>query len=132
MITGINHVTLAVSDINKSVVFYKETLGLKLLHQWDKGAYFLAGDFWFCLNVDKNIHQNKDCSHVAFSVANDSFVSLDSKIRSSGSKIWKENISEGQSLYFCDLDDNKLEIHVGDWKSRLESMKSSNLEVTIS
>ena len=53
MITHMNHVTLAVKDIEKSFIFYREILGLNPLCRWDKGAYFLVGDFWFCLNVDE-------------------------------------------------------------------------------
>jgi len=33
------------------------------------------------------------------------------------------NKSEGQSLYILDTDGHKLEIHVGDLKSRLKSLK---------
>lgn len=61
MIKSMNHITLAVLDIHRSFIFYKNILGLKPLVKWDKGAYFLVGDgedqnnrFWFCLNVDKN------------------------------------------------------------------------------
>jgi catechol 2,3-dioxygenase-like lactoylglutathione lyase family enzyme len=32
MITGINHHSIAVSDIDKSIAFYRDTLGLKLLY----------------------------------------------------------------------------------------------------
>lgn len=58
MITGMNHITLAVTDIEKSFHFYQDILGLKPLCRWDKGAYFLAGDFWFCLNVDDKREPN--------------------------------------------------------------------------
>lgn len=51
-ITNINHITLAVTDINRSFSFYKDVLGLNPLVKWDQGVYFLIGDFWFCLNVD--------------------------------------------------------------------------------
>ncbi len=51
-ITNINHITLAVTDIHRSFSFYKDVLAFKPLVKWDQGAYFLIGDFWFCLNVD--------------------------------------------------------------------------------
>lgn len=40
MITGINHITLAIKDLNKSFAFYANVLGFKPLVRWDKGAYF--------------------------------------------------------------------------------------------
>jgi hypothetical protein len=40
-----------------------------------------------------------------------------------GDKIFKESFSEGDSLYFLDPDGHKLEIHVGNWQSRIEAKK---------
>ncbi len=39
MLDSLNHLTLAVSDLNRSVAFYHELLGLKLHACWDNGAY---------------------------------------------------------------------------------------------
>ncbi len=39
MLKGLNHLTLAVSDLGRSIAFYQDTLGLTLNAQWDKGAY---------------------------------------------------------------------------------------------
>ena len=69
MITHMNHVTLAVKDIEKSFIFYREILGLKPLCRWDKGAYFLIVDFWFCLNVDEKREPNPCYTHYAFGVS---------------------------------------------------------------
>lgn len=35
MIIGMNHITLAVLDIERSFVFYRDLLGLKPLAKWD-------------------------------------------------------------------------------------------------
>jgi hypothetical protein len=37
--------------------------------------------------------------------------------------IWQVNRSEGPSLYFLDPNGRKLEIHAGDWQTRLAAMK---------
>ncbi|MDF2778462.1 MAG: glutathione transferase [Enterobacteriaceae bacterium] len=52
MLKGLNHLTLAVVDLRRSVDFYQRLLGLELHAQWDNGAYFSCGDLWLCLSVD--------------------------------------------------------------------------------
>jgi catechol 2,3-dioxygenase-like lactoylglutathione lyase family enzyme len=123
MITSMNHITLAIKDINVSFKFYRDLLGLTPLVKWDKGAYFLVGDFWFCLNLDESRLPNSCYTHYAFTVAKNEFEKMAKNIGSSGTKIFKENASPGESLYFLDPDGHKLEIHVGDWQSRIEAKK---------
>lgn len=122
MITAMNHITLAVSDIDQSFIFYRDILGLKPLVKWNKGAYFFVGDskagvagsgFWFCLNVDKARVPNPCYTHYAFTVSEENFNLMAAKIVGSGCKLFKENTSPGESLYFLDPDGHKLEIHVG-------------------
>ncbi len=124
MIIGMNHITLACQDIDVSFAFYKDVLGLKPLVKWEKGAYFLAGDFWFCLNVDDNREANACYTHYAFNVTNDVFDEMSQKIITSGATLFKDNTSPGKSLYFLDPDGHKLEIHVGSWQSRIQAKKA--------
>lgn len=126
MITGINHITIAVKDLKVSFDFYKDVLGFKPLMKHQKGAYFLAGDLWFCLELDQSTRTAPlpEYTHFAFSVKTEDFNLMASQIRNANVNIWKENISEGASLYFLDPDGHKLELHVGNWESRIESIKS--------
>ena len=39
MLRGLNHITIAVSDLERSVAFYIEIAGMKAHVLWDKGAY---------------------------------------------------------------------------------------------
>lgn len=127
MITGINHITLAIKNLNKSFTFYANVLGFKPLVRWDKGAYFLAGDFWFCLNVDANQRPTPCYTHYAFTVTQEQFDEMSKAIIQSSIKIFKENTSPDDSLYFLDPDGHKLEIHVGNWQSRLIAKKSTQV-----
>ena len=123
MLNGINHITLAVSDLEKSFDFYVSVLGMKPEVKWDTGAYLLVGDLWVCLSLDL-ASPAKDYSHLAFSVAASEFDYYCSQLQLSGVKTWKENTSEGKSFYILDPDGHKLEIHVGSLNSRLEKLKS--------
>lgn len=123
-IKGINHITLACTDIERSFRFYQEVLGFKPLVKWDKGAYFLVGSSWFCLNVDSERKPNSCYTHYAFTVNSDDFEYMADKISKSGAYIFKDNSSPGKSLYFLDPDGHKLEIHVGDWQERIEAKKA--------
>lgn len=118
-INGINHITLAISDINQSFAFYKNVLCFKPLCKWDNGAYFLVGEDWLCLNVDENLQPNTAYTHYAFSVDQKNFKEICAHIVASNVIIFKENNSPGDSLYFLDPDGHKLEIHTGNWQSRI-------------
>ena len=129
-ITGANHLTLAVSDVERSFRFYVEVLGLKPLARWSTGAYLTAGELWFCLSQDARARRepHPDYTHFAFSVEAAEFNALSARIRAEGATIWKENASEGASLYFLDPDGHKLELHVGDWRARLQDLRDDPWE----
>lgn len=125
MIDGINHLTLAVGDVERSFRFYHETLTCKPVARWSRGAYLLAGDLWLCLALDDHVRRGSlsEYTHVALTVDAAAFDTLTARLRRSNTPIWKQNDTEGRSLYFLDPDGHKLEIHVGDLHSRLRSMK---------
>lgn len=128
MIKGANHYTISCSNLEKSFNFYKDILGFKPLMKHANGAYFLAGDLWFCLDLGET-SSTQDYTHLSFTVDQFIFKQFSNIIISSGTKLWKENKSEGNSLYFLDPDGHKFEIHVGDWKTRIDHYKSnSNLK----
>lgn len=125
MLTGINHITIASKNINNSFNFYKNILGFKPLCKWNNGAYFLVGNVWFCINYDENTLPTKDYTHIAFDVNQNDFENIKNKIITNKTFIFKDNISEGDSLYFCDPDGHKLEIHVGNWQTRIANKKQN-------
>jgi glutathione S-transferase fosA5 len=133
MITGVNHLTLSVRDIDRSFHFYVDTLGVKPLARWSKGAYLPAGDLWLCLTLDERTRSSPlpEYSHIAFSVSGSQFDDAAARIRASGATIWQDSRREGASLYFLDPDGHKLEIHAGDWRTRLAAMKADPWEAKI-
>ncbi len=132
MITGLNHMTLAVKNIEKSFVFYRDILGFTPLCKWEGSAYFLVGSpdqancLWFCLDRDLQRQETACSTHYAFSVLPDDFKAMSERIIHSGAPLFKENSSPGESLYFLDPDGHKLEIHVGNWKTRIQAKKMNS------
>ena len=133
VITGVNHITPAVRDLDRSYRFYVETLGSRPLARWNKGAYLLVGDLWLCLTLDERTRSSPlpEYSHIAFNVPAARFEDAAASIRASGAAVWQDNRSEGASLYFLDPDGHKLEIHAGDWRTRLAGMKKEPWEENI-
>lgn len=122
MLRGLNHITIAVSDLNTSFDFYTQLLGFNPHARWDAGAYLSLGDLWLCLSCDTAI-PSQDYSHIALDCEADKFNLIAAQLRKAKVVEWKQNTSEGDSLYFLDPDGHKLEIHCGNLQSRLESLK---------
>lgn len=123
MLTGLNHLTLAVTDLARSIQFYQQQLGLRLHARWDNGAYLSCGDLWLCLSVDVQVSEKGDYTHYAFSITASEFAAFVARLQSQGVVVWKNNKSEGESFYFLDPDGHQLEIHVGGLAERLASCR---------
>ena len=125
-VSGLNHVTLAVSQLDRSVRFYRDVLGLTLRAEWDEGAYLEAGTLWLCLSLDPTARTSPhpDYTHLAFDVDGGAFDALSARIEAEA-PLWRNNKSEGRSLYFLDPDGHKLELHVGSLASRLSHYRAN-------
>ena len=76
MIQSINHVTYSVSDIKRSIAFYKKILKATILVESDKTAYFTIGGLWLALNEEKDIPRNEiqySYTHMAFTIDESEF-----------------------------------------------------------
>jgi catechol 2,3-dioxygenase-like lactoylglutathione lyase family enzyme len=124
MVTGINHVTFAVRDLERSFRFYAEILGLRPLARWYRGAYFEAGGDWICLNLDSETRSGplKEYTHLAFTIDAADFDATVAKMQAAGVQSWQENRSPGDSFYFLDPDGHKLELHVATLEDRLKAL----------
>jgi len=125
MLTGLNHLTLAVVNLPRSIEFYMALPGFRLAARWDTGAYLSLGDLWLCLSLDERRAAQKqpDYTHYAFSVGQDDFEAVTAHLRLRNVIEWKSNSSEGNSFYFLDPDGHRLELHVGSLASRLEQCR---------
>jgi catechol 2,3-dioxygenase-like lactoylglutathione lyase family enzyme len=123
-IRGLNHITLAVTNVERALAFYRDVLGLRVATVWDTGAYLEAGSLWLCLSFDSAATNTRgDYTHIAFDVDADDFETLATRVKAQA-RVWKENTSEGASLYVLDPDGHKLELHAGSLASRLAHYKA--------
>ncbi|QXI19485.1 fosfomycin resistance glutathione transferase [Pseudomonas hamedanensis] len=125
MLTGLNHLTLAVRDLNRSLRFYRDVLQLRVEATWDSGAYLSLPGLWLCLSLDplRKTEPCADYTHYAFSVSAADFPVFVQHLRMVDVEAWRDNRSEGASFYFLDPDGHKLEVHVGDLASRLAACR---------
>lgn len=127
MLTGLNHLTLSVSDLAHSVAFYRDMLGLRLHARWDRGAYLSAGDLWLCLSLDEGAASSTGHSytHYAFSISQGDFPAFATRLRTAAVSEWQQNRSAGDSLYFLDPDGHQLEAHAGSLAQRLAACRAA-------
>lgn len=127
MLTGLNHLTLAVTDVERSLAFYTGLLSCKPAATWDAGAYLTLGDLWLCLSLDPAraaALDQPDYTHYAFSIAAQDFDGFCARLLAAGVMAWRRNKSEGDSFYFLDPDGHQLEAHVGGLASRLAACRA--------
>jgi catechol 2,3-dioxygenase-like lactoylglutathione lyase family enzyme len=126
MMGGVNHITFAVRDLERSFRFYVEVLGATPVARWYKGAYVDADGSWICLTLDESVRMGPlpEYTHVAFTVSQDRFAGMVERLRDTETVCWQENHSEGDSYYFLDPDGHKLEIHVGCLQDRMRALKA--------
>lgn len=122
MLKGLNHITIAVQDVDRSLGFYCDLLGGDLHVKWDQGAYVTIGECWICLSLDPASTPGEGYGHIAFSIAEEDYILFRQLLDEHAVEIWQHNTSEGDSLYFLDPDGHKLEAHVGTLESRLNAI----------
>lgn len=124
MISGINHLTWSVFDIEESFNFYVDVLGFKPVMKCEWSAYFLAGDTWIAVvKGEKRADDRYD--HIALQIGQRDYALLASRLVSLGVRQWKQNESEGDSFYFLDPSDNKFELHYSGLEARIKDGKAN-------
>jgi len=126
VLNGFNHLTLAVTDLPRSLDFYSRVLNFRLAATWDAGAYLTLGELWLCLSLGKgsDAQDSSTYTHYAFSIQQSDFQAFRQRLRDSGVTEWQPNRSEGDSFYFLDPDGHQLEAHVGSLSSRLAECRA--------
>ncbi|MBF4694943.1 VOC family protein [Fusibacter sp. Q10-2] len=134
---GINHITFAVSDLKKSIEFYKIVFGDRLVAESEKLAYFDLDGVWFALNVEKNIksqERQRTYTHIAFSMNLENQKKLKEKLANNGISFEDgrcRNSREGVSLYLRDYDGHLIEFHSSNLMDRLKYYSEEREDVKV-
>ncbi|AZK47927.1 VOC family protein [Paenibacillus lentus] len=128
-VVGFSHVTINVSDLDRSLDFYCNLLMMKLRHQGKADAYLEWGSAWICLiqrpGLNKKIEKGMGVDHVAFYINEDDFQEAVSVIERKGVTIVRGPIKRGKgwSINFLDPDGIELELHTSNLDERMEIWK---------
>jgi glutathione S-transferase fosA5 len=75
------------------------------------------------LNRDRDYSRASDYTHIAFTVSPEFLRECQQNLERLNLKLWQENTREGDSLYILDPDNHQLELHIGNWQTRLWATK---------
>lgn len=134
-IKGINHITFSVSNLEKSIEFYKNVFDAKLLVKGERLAYFDLQGIWLALNVESDIERNEiyqSYTHMSFSIDEEDYEFVVEKLNKlnvnirEGRPRYKE---EGKSIYFRDPDGHLFEFHTKTREDRIKFYKDNREEL---
>ena len=129
MIQGISHITLIVSDVERSAVFFQKVLDAKEVYDsgretfsLSREKFLLIGGTWLCLMEGASLPE-PTYHHIAFSVEEQDLEVYALRLQAAGAIIKKGRPrvnGEGHSLYFYDFDNHLFELHTGTLEERLK------------
>ncbi|MBU7318689.1 Fos family putative thiol transferase [Paenibacillus oleatilyticus] len=123
--TGFNHVTIRVSDLSRSLLFYESLLGMKLVHRGRLDVYLEWGSAWVCL-IERSCESSEKpgygVDHIAFSIADEDFHDAACKLQQAGVPIVRGPLERGggYSINFLDPDGTELELFTGSLAERMK------------
>ncbi|WP_067934377.1 VOC family protein [Alicyclobacillus kakegawensis] len=120
-----SHVTINVSDLNKSLDFYAGQLGMRLVHRGRRDAYLEWGAAWVCLQERPELASQRrqfGVDHVAFYIQPAAFHEAVEGLRRANVPIVRGPVERGGgwTVNFLDPDGTQLEFHTGTLAGRMK------------
>ncbi|GIP27133.1 metallothiol transferase FosB [Paenibacillus sp. J23TS9] len=122
---GINHFCFSVSNLDRSISFYKNVFGAKLLVTGRKLAYFDLDGLWIALNEEdvERGHLPRNYTHIAFTVTEEEFDPWYLRLKEMNVHILpgrERDDRDKRSVYFLDPDGHTFELHTGSLQDRMD------------
>lgn len=131
-IQGLNHITFAVSDLERATEFYTGVLGAEVLLRGGKTVYMDLAGIWLALNLEPGARAAETYTHIAFSVAEEELEHYRRRLREAGIEMLPDRTRhprEGRSLYFRDPDGHLLELHTKTLQDRVEYYRQTRTDM---
>ena len=132
MIEGLSHITLVVSDLEKSERLIIEVLGGKKIYASGKKQFSISKEIffdvqgiWLVLMEGKSLAE-KTYNHIAFKIDGANLAKTETAIKELGLEIKPSRdraAEEAKSIYFYDYDNHLFELHTGTLEERLRYYK---------
>lgn len=114
---GLDHVAIAVEDVERSRRFYSEVLGLERAHEeWDVPVVLAANGTGVAI-FDKDLHPGNDegqpatrILHIAFRLDREGFERAREQLAAEGLEPHFSDHGIAHSIYFSDPDGHQLEL----------------------
>jgi glyoxylase I family protein len=113
-VTGIDHIVLHVTDIERARKFYTDVLGMSVYRQNDRQVFLRAGGQGVALfrkHGDAALQTGNDMNHLALNVTDGSYETLKAQLEMHGVAV-SGRPGEDRCIYFQDPDGHRLQLMV--------------------
>jgi catechol 2,3-dioxygenase-like lactoylglutathione lyase family enzyme len=109
--SGVDHIVLHVSDVQRSRKFYTERLGMSVYRENDRQVFMHAGAQGVALfrRPDGDAAPGGDLNHLALNVAEGTYESLKAELEANGIKV-SGRPGDDHCIYFSDPDGHRLQL----------------------
>lgn len=111
-VSGIDHVVLHVTDLDRSKRFYMDVLGFEVAHEGGRNSFLKSGGGQVIAlfeRTDRDIHAGDEMNHMALRLAAGEYEEVKAVLESEGIKVTGRP-GDDHCIYFSDPDGHRLQV----------------------